>query len=149
VKSRRPRSALDIGTGTGVLAIAAARSLRRPVLASDIDRRAVTTARENARLNRARAYIEIVPRAGLRAQRFRQGAPFDLIFANILLEPLQQLATPMARLVARNGHVVLSGLLLSQAGPALASYRARGLVLVRRIRLEGWATLVLARPRRI
>jgi ribosomal protein L11 methyltransferase len=109
----------------------------------------VTTARENARLNRARAYIEIVHRAGLRAQRFRQGAPFDLIFANILLEPLQQLATPMARLVARNGHVVLSGLLLSQAGPALASYRARGLVLVRRIRLEGWATLVLARPRRI
>jgi ribosomal protein L11 methyltransferase len=149
VKSRRPRSALDIGTGTGVLAIAAARSLRRPVLASDIDRRAVTTARENARLNRARAYIEIVHRAGLRAQRFRQGAPFDLIFANILLEPLQQLATPMARLVARNGQVVLSGLLLSQAGPALASYRARGLVLVRRIRLEGWATLVLARPRRI
>ena len=149
VKSRQPRSVLDIGTGTGVLAIAAARSLRRPVLASDIDRRAVTTARENARLNRARAYIEIVHRAGLRAQRFRQGAPFDLIFANILLEPLQQLATPMARLVARNGHVVLSGLLLSQAGPALASYRARGLVLVRRIRLEGWATLVLTRPRRI
>jgi ribosomal protein L11 methyltransferase len=149
VKSRRPRSALDIGTGTGVLAIAAARSLRRPVLASDIDRRAVTTARENARLNRARAYIEIVHRPGLHAQRFRQGAPFDLIFANILLEPLQQLATPMARLVARNGQVVLSGLLLSQAGPALASYRARGLVLVRRIRLEGWATLVLARPRRI
>jgi ribosomal protein L11 methyltransferase len=71
-----------------------------------------------------------------------------LILANILLEPLQRLATPMARLVARNGHVVLSGLLLSQASPALASYRARGLVLVRRIRLEGWMTLVLARPAR-
>jgi len=148
-KSRRPRSALDIGTGTGVLAIAAARALRRRVLASDIDRRAVTTARENARLNRARAYVEIVHRAGLAAQRFRQRAPFELIFANILLEPLRQLATPMARLVAPNGQVVLSGLLLSQAGPALASYRARGLVLVRRIRLEGWVTLVLARPRRI
>jgi ribosomal protein L11 methyltransferase len=148
-KSRRPRSALDIGTGTGVLAIAAARALRRPVLASDIDRRAVTTARENARLNRARAYVEIVHRTGLAAQRFRQRAPFELIFANILLEPLRQLATPMARLVAPSGQVVLSGLLLSQAGPALASYRARGLVLVRRIRLEGWATLVLARPRRI
>jgi ribosomal protein L11 methyltransferase len=148
-KSRRPRSALDIGTGTGVLAIAAARALRRPVLASDIDRRAVTTARENARLNRARAYVEIVHRAGLAAQRFRQRAPFELIFANILLEPLRQLATPMARLVAPSGRVVLSGLLLSQAGPALASYRARGLMLVRRIRLEGWATLVLARPRRI
>ena len=73
---------------------------------------------------------------------------YGLILANILLEPLEQLATPMARLAAPNGQVVLSGLLLGQATAALASYRARGLVLVRRIRLEGWATLVLVRPRR-
>ena len=71
-----------------------------------------------------------------------------LIFANILLEPLQRLATPMSRLVAPNGRVVLSGLLAGQAGAALAAYRARGLVLERRIRLEGWVTLVLARPGR-
>ena len=80
-------------------------------------------------------------------RRFRCRAPYGLVFANILLEPLTQLATPIARLVAPNGHVVLSGLLTAQAGAALASYRARGLVLVRRIRLEGWATLVLSRPR--
>jgi ribosomal protein L11 methyltransferase len=129
-----------------VLAVAAARALHRPVLASDIDARAVAIARTNARHNRAGRYVEIVHRAGLGAHRFRERAPFDLILANILLEPLQRLATPMARLVGRNGHVVLSGLLLSQAGPALASYRARGLVLVRRIKLEGWMTLVLARP---
>jgi ribosomal protein L11 methyltransferase len=148
IKARHPRRILDIGTGTGVLAIAAARALHRPVLASDIDARAVTTARANARHNRTGRYVEIVHRGGLGAHRFRQRGPFDLVLANILLEPLQRLATPMARLVARNGHVVLSGLLLSQASPALASYRARGLVLVRRIRLEGWMTLVLGRPAR-
>ena len=146
LKEQRPRQILDVGTGTGVLAIAAAKALRRPVLASDIDGRAVTIARENARLNHAGGYVEIVHAAGLGRQRFRAGAPFALIFANILLEPLQRLATPMARLVAPNGHVVLSGLLTAQAGAALASYRARGLVLARRIRLEGWATLVLVRP---
>jgi ribosomal protein L11 methyltransferase len=146
VKGRMPRSILDIGTGTGVLAIAAAKALRRPVLASDIDTRAVGIARENARLNRAGAYIETIHAAGLGARRFRQRAPFALVFANILLEPLQRLATPMARLVAPNGFIVLSGLLTSQAGAALASYRARGLVLERRIRLEGWTTLVLRRP---
>jgi ribosomal protein L11 methyltransferase len=148
VKGRRPRTILDVGTGTGVLAIAAARALRRPVLASDIDARAVTIARENARLNRVGAAVEVVHRPGLGAYRFYQRAPFDLIFANILLEPLRRLATPMARLVAPSGYVVLSGLLLAQATPTLASYRARGLVLSRRIRLEGWATLVLVRPAR-
>jgi ribosomal protein L11 methyltransferase len=148
LKGRRPRTILDVGTGSGVLAIAAARALRRPVLASDIDARAVTIAQENARLNRAGAFIETLHRAGIGTRHFRQRAPIDLIFANILLEPLRVLATPMARLVAPNGQVVLSGLLLAQATPALASYRARGLVLSRRIRLEGWATLVLTRPRR-
>jgi ribosomal protein L11 methyltransferase len=116
------------------------------VLASDIDRRALTIARENVRLNRVAPYVEVIQAGGVGAGRFRRRAPFELIFANILLEPLQRMATPLARLTAPGGHVVLSGLLLSQAGPALASYRARGLVLVRRIRLEGWATLVLARP---
>jgi ribosomal protein L11 methyltransferase len=148
VKGRRPRNILDVGTGSGVLAIAAAKTLRRPVLASDIDARSVAIARENARLNRAGAYVEVMHAAGLGRHRFRRGGRYALIFANILLEPLQRLATPMARLAAPNGRVVLSGLLVGQAGAALAAYRARGLVLERRIRLEGWATLVLVRPRR-
>jgi ribosomal protein L11 methyltransferase len=145
-KGRRARRVLDVGTGTGVLAIAAAKALRRPVLASDIDARSVAIARDNARLNHASAHVEIVHAAGLGRRRFVTRGPYALIFANILLEPLQRLATPMARLVAPNGRVVLSGLLAGQAGAAVAAYRARGLVLERRIRLEGWATLVLRRP---
>jgi ribosomal protein L11 methyltransferase len=148
-KARRKAGVLDIGTGTGVLAIAAARTLRHQVLASDIDPRAVAVARENTRINRtAAAAIEVIHAGGLGPAAFRSRAPYGLVFANILLEPLTQLATPIARLLAPGGYVVLSGLLTAQAGPALACYVGRGLVLVRRIRLEGWATLVLSRPRR-
>jgi ribosomal protein L11 methyltransferase len=139
---------LDIGTGTGVLAIAAAKALRRPVLASDIDARAVAIARDNAHVNRVGALVRVMHAAGLRAAPLRARAPYGLIFANILLDPLKALATPMARLVTANGQIVLSGLLAAQAGAAIAGYRARGLALVRRITLEGWATLVLVRPAR-
>jgi ribosomal protein L11 methyltransferase len=145
---RRAKQAavLDVGTGTGVLAIAAAKALRRPVLASDIDARAVAIARDNARFNRAGASVEVIRAAGLGVALFRARARYDLIMANILLEPLKALATPIARLCSSGGYVVLSGLLTMQACPALASYRARGLVLARRIQLEGWTTLVLLRP---
>jgi ribosomal protein L11 methyltransferase len=143
-KRQRRAVVLDIGTGTGVLAIAAAKALRRPVLANDIDARAVAIARDN----RVGALVRVVHAAGLHAAPLRARAPYGLIFANILLDPLKALATPMARLVAANGQIVLSGLLAAQAGAAIASYRARGLALVRRITLEGWATLVFVRPAR-
>lgn len=146
-KRKRRALALDVGTGTGVLAIAAAKALRQRVLASDLDARAVTIARENARINRVGVAIEVIHAGGLRAAAFRARGPYAVIFANILLDPLKALATPMTRLVRANGHVVLSGLLAGQAGAALASYRARGLVLVRRMTLENWATLILVRPR--
>jgi ribosomal protein L11 methyltransferase len=144
----RATTVLDVGTGTGVLAIAAAKALRRPALASDIDARAVAIARENARINGVADHIATIQAAGVGGKRFRERARFRLIFANILLEPLRGLATPMARLVAPNGYIVLSGLLATQAPAALASYRARGLVLAHRIPIEGWMTLVLARPAR-
>jgi ribosomal protein L11 methyltransferase len=149
---RRPRGGnarvLDLGTGSGVLAIAAARALRRPVLASDNDARAVQAARANARRNRAGAAVEVNRADGLRARRFSVRGRFDLIFANILLAPLARMATPMARLTAAHGYVVLSGLLAAQGRAALAVYRARGLVLAHRIPLEGWVTLVLRAPSR-
>ena len=136
---------LDIGTGTGVLAIAAAKALRRPVIAGDIDPCAVATARANARINRVASNVRVVHAAGAADRRLRERAPYAVIFANILLDPLKGLATPMARLTARNGWVVLSGLLNAQAAAATASYRARGLALAQRIVLAGWTTLILAR----
>jgi len=146
VKSRRPLRVLDVGCGSGVLAIAAARALRTAVVAGDIDRRAVSVARENVRANRVGAFVEVVHAAGVRAPRIRRWAPFDLVFANILLGPLTRLAAPLAALLAPRARVVLSGLLPGHANAALAAYRAQRLFLVRRIELEEWVTLVLARP---
>jgi ribosomal protein L11 methyltransferase len=144
---RRPRGpranarALDLGTGSGVLVIAAARALRWRVLASDNDPLAVAAARANARHNRARL-VEVVRADGCKAPSFH-GRKFDLVLANILLAPLKRMAGPLARRVGRNGCVILSGLLAAQANAALAAYRAHGLVLDHRIPLEGWVTLVL------
>jgi ribosomal protein L11 methyltransferase len=134
---------LDVGTGTGVLAIASAKALRRRVTASDIDGRAVATARANARANGVGTLVDIVHANGLGAPGLR--GPFDLVFANILLAPLRRLARPIAGTLAPGAHVVLSGLLAAQAPAALAAYRAQGLSLVARIPLDEWVTLVLAR----
>jgi ribosomal protein L11 methyltransferase len=121
------------------------------VLASDIDPVSVRLARQNARLNRAAA-VTVIHARGLGDRCFRERAPYDLVFANILLGPLKALARPIGTLVAPGGRVVLSGLLANQANAALAAYRADNLVLERRILLDGWATLVLRRsakrPRR-
>jgi ribosomal protein L11 methyltransferase len=136
---------LDVGTGTGVLAIAAARTLRGTVLAGDIDPVSVRLARQNARLNRA-AGLTVIHARGLGDRRFRNDAPYGLVFANILLGPLKGLAKPIGAMAAPGAFVVLSGLIPAQANAALATYRAHGLVLVRRIPLDGWVTLVLTRP---
>jgi ribosomal protein L11 methyltransferase len=146
-KRRRFGSVLDIGTGSGVLAIAAAKRLHVKAVGSDIDWRAVAATRDNARLNGVAPYITAVHAAGARVRKVTQHAPYDLIFANILLGPLTRLAVPIRRLAAPHARVVLSGLLPSHADAALAIYRAQGLTLERRILLEGWVTLVLKRGR--
>jgi ribosomal protein L11 methyltransferase len=140
------RPILDIGTGSGVLAIAAALALRRPALACDIDPVSVRVARDNARLNRAGGLVKVVRANGVGDRRFRAAAPFAIAFANILLAPLKLMAGPLACLAAPGARLILSGLLPGQANAALAAYRAHGLVLERRILIDGWATLVLARP---
>ena len=145
-KSRPRRRILDIGTGSGVLAIAAARALRQPVLATDIDGDAVCAARANAALNRAGSFVEVIKADGVTGPKLRERAPYDLVLANILLRPLQRLAAPLTRLTAPGARVVLSGLLASQANAAIAAYR--GLALERRIDLDGWTTLVLVRRQR-
>jgi ribosomal protein L11 methyltransferase len=145
IKSKRPGRVLDLGTGSGVLAIAAARALRRRVLATDIDKRAVRTARDNVRLNHAGRFVSIIHANGLALPHLRRSAPFDLVFANILLEPLLRFAAPMRRITAPDATIVLAGLLPSQANAAISAYRLVGARLRRRILLDGWVTLVLQR----
>ncbi|HVV78656.1 MAG TPA: 50S ribosomal protein L11 methyltransferase [Pseudolabrys sp.] len=143
LKRRRRMRALDVGTGTGVLAIAAAKSLHQPVVTTDIDPVAVRTANANARHNGVAAFITNRVADGRRGLPWR--GPFDVILANILLGPLTRMAPQLARRLAPGGFIVLSGLLPSQANAAVAAYRAQGLALVRRGVLENWATLVMQR----
>jgi ribosomal protein L11 methyltransferase len=143
-RKRRPRHILDLGTGTGVLAIAAARLWNSPVLATDIDRTSVGVARENARLNRVGSLVACVHAAGFNAPEIVRRAPFDLVFANILLKPLTRLAAPMARALAPNAAVILSGLMTAHADAAISAYRSQGLVLERAIELDGWVTLSMS-----
>ena len=143
LKAWRPRRVLDLGTGTGVLAIAAAKALHEKILASDIDPPSVQVARENARLNVSGHLVRAIRATGFSAPQFAAAAPFDLVLANILANPLRQLATPMARHLAPSALVILSGLLTAQAPGVIAAYRARGLVPLRHLRIEGWSSLLL------
>jgi ribosomal protein L11 methyltransferase len=143
LKAARPRRVLDLGTGTGVLAIAAAKGLRIAVLASDIDPLSVKVARDNAGLNGVGHSVQVVRAAGLSAPQFASRGPFDLVLANILANPLRQMATPLAGHLAPSARVILSGLLPHQAQGVIAAYRGRGLVLEGQIRIEGWSSLLL------
>jgi ribosomal protein L11 methyltransferase len=145
LRSHVPRRVLDLGTGTGVLAIAAAKALRRRVLASDIDPVSVRVARDNARLNGVGNLVEAICATGFSAPQFAARGPFDLVLANILANPLRQMATPMAAHLAPSALVILSGLLPHQAQGVIASYRARGLLLRRHLRIDGWSSLLLQR----
>ena len=145
LRSRRPRRVLDLGTGSGVLAIAAAKALRRRVLASDIDPLAAKVAGDNARLNGVGNLVDAICATGFSAPSFKARAPFDLVLANILAGPLRQLATPMAARMAPSAMVILSGLLPHQADGVVAAYRARNVVLLRRVQIEGWSSLLMQR----
>jgi ribosomal protein L11 methyltransferase len=145
LKAWRPRRVLDLGTGTGVLAIAAAKALQIKVLASDIDPLSVKVAGDNARLNGSGDLVETIRAAGLSAPQFAQRGPFDLVLANILANPLRQMATQMADHLAPAARVILSGLLPHQAQAVIAAYRARGLVLKRHLQIEGWSSLLMQR----
>lgn len=146
LKSRQPRRIFDLGCGTGVLAIAAAKAIRRPVLATDIDPEATRVTRVNARLNHLVPHVFAITAAGLHHPVISRSAPYDLIFANILARPLAALAQGIASLLATGGHVVLSGLTRDQLRWIKACYVARGLVHVRTIVIGNWIALVLRKP---
>jgi len=146
LKSHCIKTVLDVGTGSGVLAIAATKATHRKVFATDIDPVAVTAAIGSARLNRAGALVVTRTADARRALPWR--GPFDLIFANILLEPLTRMAGGLTRRLAPGGRIVLSGLLPSQANAARSVYAAHGLALQRSLVIENWATLIMRRARK-
>lgn len=142
----RRRRILDMGTGTGILAIAAAKLWGVPVLACDIDRNSVRVAAENAAVNGVARLVACCAGDGYAARMVRARAPYDLIFANILARPLVAMAPDLARHLAPGGIAILSGLLRSQAPWVRAAHRTQGLVIRARLERQGWCSLVLHKP---
>jgi ribosomal protein L11 methyltransferase len=143
MRRRRYTNPIDVGTGTGVLAIAIAKRQRTPVLATDIDPIAVRTTIDNARDNAVGPLVAAVEADGLGHRRIQDGAPYDLIVANILAGPLVTLAPAMGRIAAPGASIVLSGLLETQAARVQAAYARQRMVQRRRLIRGDWATLVL------
>ncbi len=133
---------LDLGCGTGILGIAAAKALRMPVTATDIDPVAVAMAKANVRLNGVLPYMNAFESRGLEAIEARRYGPYGLIFANILARPLQRLASPIAANLALGAPVILSGLLQTQEQQVLSAYLSQGLSLRARIHHDEWSTLI-------
>lgn len=148
VARRRPRRILDMGSGSGILAIAAARLLNRPVLATDIEPWAVRVARENAVLNGVAHLLDVRLANGWTDPFVRRSGPYDLVFANILARPLCLMAHDLALHLAPGGTAILAGLLASQARWVLAAHRRQGLRLVRMLPQGNWTTVVVRKAAR-
>ena len=143
LKRRRFDRVLDVGCGTGVLAIAAARTHSPVAIGTDIDAPSVRIANENAALNHARA--RFVHASGLNAVAVRRHGPYDLVFANILAPPLVALAQDIRTALKPGGRAILSGLLRTQQRRVLAAYLSKGFRLERRLHRDAWSTLTLVR----
>lgn len=143
VRARAPRNALDLGTGSGVLAIAVRKLRHIPVLATDIDPVAVHVARENVRRNGIASGLKLETAPGFHSRAFREEGPFDLIIANILARPLIKMAPRLAMHLAPGGSVILSGILAEQRWKVLAAYTGVRLRHVRTIWRNGWVTIYL------
>lgn len=143
LKRERFERVLDVGCGTGVLAIAAAKTGSRVAVGTDIDQPSVRIANENARLNMADA--RFVHAFGLNDRKVRQHGPYDLVFANILAPPLVSLSQDIKEALALGGVAILSGLLRTQERRVSAAYLSRGFILERRIHRDAWSALVLRR----
>jgi ribosomal protein L11 methyltransferase len=139
----RPGRVLDVGCGTGVLAIAAAKTGAAAAVGTDIDPVSARIARENARVNRVKA--RFVAAAGLGHRAVRKKAPYDLVFANILARPLIMLSGQIARALRPGGRAILSGLLRSQEQAVKAAYLSKGFRVESRLYRDAWVTLVMRR----
>jgi len=148
VARRRPRRILDLGTGSGILAMAAAMLLRRRVLATDIEPWSVRVAGQNALANGVGRLVRPVLADGWHGRAVQAGAPYDLVLANILARPLCRIARDLTSGLAPGGTVILAGLLASQARMVLAAHRRQGLRLETTWREGNWTTLVLRKAGR-
>jgi len=144
-RRRRFRRILDMGTGTGILAIAAAKTFAQAVLAVDIDGGSVRVARENARRNGMRNLVTARWSRGYRSREVRRPGPYDLVLANILARPLALMARDLRSALAPGGIAVLSGLIEWQERSVLSAHRTQRLSLVRRTTIDGWRTLIVQR----
>ena len=144
IKAKRFNKVLDVGAGTGLLAIAAARTGSKIAVGTDIDKPSVRISKENAKVNRANA--RFVHASGLSNRLVTDNAPYDLVFANILARPLVSLAQDIKNALVPGGTVILSGLLRTQERMVKAAYVSRGFKVVDRIHRDAWAALVLQRP---
>lgn len=145
LKQRMPQRIFDLGCGTGVLAIAAAKACHVRVLATDIDPEAVRVTKLNAILNNLGPQVRALTVAGLHHHAIREAGPFDLIFANILARPLVQLAQGLCKLVAPGGTIILSGLTRDQLRWVSAAYKNRGLVPTHIVKIENWVAMAMTR----
>ena len=143
LKHTRPRAMLDVGTGTGVLAIALAKRTHLRVTASDIDPIATRTTIQNAHDNGVGRLIDAVTAPGLNHQRIARGAPYDLIVANILAAPLVALAPAIGRAAGHRATIILSGLLVTQAARIVTAYASQRMILRQKLERGEWATLIL------
>lgn len=147
LRRRVPRNVLDLGTGTGILGLALARVRPRvPILATDIAPHAVATAERNRRLNGVDASFRALTADGLTDARITTRAPFDLVLANILPDPLCRLAGPLVPLMAPGAHLVVAGLRVGEQSRLESAYRGRGLRLVSRRSIKEWASLTFVKP---
>lgn len=143
LKRKKPRHMIDVGTGTGVLAIALAKRTNRTVIASDIDPISVTTTVDNAEQNGAGKHIIAIEATGVNHPHIRQNAPYDMIVANILAGPLMALAPDIGRIAQRGATVILSGILQHQARGVINAYASQGMVLQQKLQRKDWTTLIL------
>lgn len=142
--NKRPKTVLDVGTGSGVLAIAAAK-MGAKCIGTEIDARAAEVARENLVVNKVAPNVKIYVANGIRKATIRKDAGFELVFANILMKPLIKLSRDLSQSVAFGGHLVLSGLLTTQEPAIKRAFSQQGLVLVNTYHQDVWSTLTYKR----
>ncbi len=136
---------LDMGTGSGILAIAAARAMKSTVTAIDIDPESIRVTKNHGKANRLSSYLKLQAGPGYQAPLVAKNGPYDLILCNILAEPLKVMAPDARAALKKNGLIVLAGLLNTQAAGVLAAYRKQGFTLIKRRKREEWTILTLQR----